>query len=87
MSGRIIDKASVRAFLGRPWAELEALKADHWREALDVDALATYRASEALWERLYEQGMTSNPASRAADLETHVRLRALLDRTAHVKAR
>jgi hypothetical protein len=67
-----LDKANVRAFLARPWARLAELKEQHWREALEADPLATFRASEALWERLFEAGL---------------RLRALLDRTGNVKAR
>lgn len=82
-----VTRANVRAFLARPWEQLGALKARHWREALEADPLATYRASEALWEVLSQQGHTTDPRARAADLEAHLRLRALLDRTAHVKAR
>ena len=78
---------NIRAFLSRPWEELEALKARHWREALEADPLVTYRASEALWERLHEQGQVDDPEARRADLEMHLRLRALFDRTAGVQAR
>lgn len=81
-----LDKANVRAFLARPWKRLAELKEQHWREALETDPLATFRASEALWERLFEAGHVTNEGERRADLEAHLRLRALLDRTGHVKA-
>ena len=75
---------NVRAFLARPWEELTTLKEKHWREALLADPLATFRASEALWEMLHEEGYTTNEVDRRADFESHLRLRALLDRTANV---
>jgi hypothetical protein len=80
-----ITKANLNRFLSRPWDELAALKARHWSEALEADPLATFRASEELWELLREQGHTIDPSERAADLEAHLHLRALLDRTRHVK--
>lgn len=82
-----LTAANVRAFLGRPWHELAALKERHWRDALAVDPLATFRASEALWEVLHELGHTTNAEERGADFEAHLRLRALLDRTANVEPR
>ena len=88
MSGHSrIDAANVRAFLGRPWGELARLKEQHWRDALLSDPLATFRASEALWQVLHDHGHTTNAAERRADLEAHLRLRALLDRTTHVRVR
>ncbi len=82
-----LTAANVRAFLARPWDELARLKERHWRDALLVDPLATFHASEALWEVLHELGHTTNEAERQADFEAHLRLRALLDRTAHVRSR
>ena len=77
----------MQAFLGRPWKELAELKDRHWREALAADPLATFRASEGLWEFLRAAGHTENETERDADLKAHLRLRELLDRTAHVNAR
>jgi hypothetical protein len=79
---RAITKANLNRFLSRPWDELAALKQRHWSEALEADPLATFHASEEL---LRESGHTTNPSERAADLDAHLRLRALLDRTSHVK--
>jgi hypothetical protein len=79
-----LTRANVRAFLDRPWGEVATLKEDHWRAALLADPLATFRASEALWEALHQEGHTTNEVERRADFEAHLRLRALLDRTAHV---
>ena len=80
-----ITKANLTRFLSRPWDELAELKQRHWSEALEADPLATFYASEELWELLRERGRTTNPSERAADLNAHLRLRALLDRTRHVK--
>jgi hypothetical protein len=80
-----ITKANLHRFLSRPWDELEALKQRHWSEALEADPLATFHASEELWELLREGGHTTNPSERAVDLDAHPRLRGLLDRTRHVK--
>jgi hypothetical protein len=86
-AGGKLTLENVQAFLARPWGELAALKEDHWRTALLTDPLATFRASEALWELLHEQGHTTNEAERRADFDAHLRLRALLDRTANVRPR
>ena len=80
-----ITKANLNRFLSRPWDELAALKQRHWSEALEADPLATFHASEELWELLRESGYTTSPTERAADLDAHLRFRALLDRTRHVK--
>ena len=80
-----ITKANLTRFLSRPWDELAALKQRHWSEALEADPLATFRASEELWELLRESGHTTNSSERAADFDAHIRLRALLDRTRNVK--
>jgi len=85
--GPKLTSSNVRAFLGRPWDQLARSKERHWREAHLADPLATFRASEALWEVLHETGHTTNERERQADLEAHLRLRALLDRTANVRPR
>ena len=82
-----LTAANVRAFLARPWDALTSLKEDHWRKALLADPLATFRASEALWELLEETGHTRNEEERNADFEAHLRLRASLDRAASVRSR
>ena len=89
MSARsaIISAANVRAFLSRPWSELAEKKRRHWRDALGKDPLATFHASEALWEILREQGHTTNAEERRADLDAHIRLRTLLDRAGRVLTR
>ena len=82
-----VTKENARAFLDRPWAELAELKERHWREALESDPLATFRISAELWAYLHRMGRTTNDAERQADFDAHRRLRALLDRTAHVRNR
>jgi hypothetical protein len=82
-----LNAANVRAYLGRPWDELTRAKEHHWREALRADPLATFHASEALWQLLRETGHTTNESERQEDYEAHLRLRALLDRTSNVRAR
>lgn len=85
--GAKLTPTNVRAFLGRPWDALAKSKERHWREANLADPLATFHASESLWEILHEAGHTTNESERSADLDAHLRLRALLDRTAHVRPR
>jgi hypothetical protein len=80
-----ITKANLSRFLSRPWDELAALKERHWSEALEADPLATFHASEELWELLRETGHTTSASERDEDLQAHLRLRALLDRTRDVK--
>lgn len=87
MSRTTIDRANVTAFLSRPWKRLATLKEEHWRGALAEDPLSTFHASEALWERMREMGHVTDVNERQADFEAHLRLRALLDRARHVKAR
>jgi hypothetical protein len=82
VSSNPLTRANVKAFLSRPWDELADLKLRHWREAHAKDPLATFRASESLWQVLRETGHTVDAVERQADLDAHLRLRALLDRTA-----
>lgn len=79
----MLDRDALRAFVARPWAEIEANK----REAL----AARYREApeahvEAVWA-LYEHLRELRPegpsdAERAADLEAHLATRRTLDRVA-----
>lgn len=76
---------NVRAFLARPWQALAKLKGDHWEQADAADPLSAFRASAELWELLHESGHTADPSLREADFASHLKLRALLDRTANVR--
>jgi hypothetical protein len=87
MTVRHLDPANVRAFLSRPWEKLAKLKEEHWADAFAADPLSTFFASESLWEVLHAEGHTTNASERAHDFEAHLRLRALLDRTALVRPR
>jgi hypothetical protein len=84
---RELTSENVRAYLGRPWGTLAQLKEAHWEQAYRTDPLSAFRASMDLWELLHQAGRIEDPAEREADLEAHLALRALLDRTAHVRPR
>lgn len=80
-----LDPAQLRDYAGREWGRPERLARAH-------------RAGQPLAQKvalaiaLYEAARASCPgwpdeATRRADFEAHLRLRALLDRAAHVGAR
>lgn len=80
-----LDPAELRAYARRDWGAPERLSrrrnanlpvADKVRLAIDLSAAA--RATRPDWP---------DDAARRADLETHLRVRALLDHAAHVGAR
>ena len=80
-----LDPAELRAYARRDWDAPERLSrrrrvnlpvADKVRLAIDLSEAA--RATRPDWP---------NDATRRADLESHLRVRALLDRAAHVGAR
>lgn len=81
MSTRPITPDNARAFLSRPWAELEDLKRERWSRALRRDPTIAARASEELADFMRGVGdALQAPEARRADFESHVRLRALLER-------
>ena len=80
-----LDPAELRAYARRDWGAPERLSrrrnanlpvADKVRLAIALSEAA--RATRPDWP---------DDAARRADLETHLRVRALLDRAAHVGAR
>jgi hypothetical protein len=80
-----LDPATLRAYAARDWQAPERLaRAGRARQPI-ADKVAIAIA-------LYEAAKRTNPtwpdeATREADLAAHQRLRALLDRAAHVGAR
>jgi hypothetical protein len=76
-----MERALIRSFATRPWAEVQEAKRDWWaRQYRDRGAAATLESSHALFEhaRLVRPGF---PAARdvAADLAHHVELKRQID--------
>jgi hypothetical protein len=76
------DRASVRAFLDRPWDDLARLKADYWRAwKARHGALGALRMAEELrQEMLALRPDWPSPAERLEDLKTHLRVSEALRR-------
>nr|MBA2319878.1 hypothetical protein [Deltaproteobacteria bacterium] len=80
-----LDPADLRAYAARDWGAPERLaRAHRARQPVEQKvaiAVALYEAARATLPGWPDE------ATRRADLAAHVRLRALLDRAAHVGAR
>ena len=76
----------VRAYAQRAWQEAERLKQEHWaREIAERGPLATFEASQALWEHMRSlRPDWPSPEERCEDFAHHVALKQLIDRTAGV---
>jgi hypothetical protein len=83
-----VTRAELEEYLGRPWSELEDSRRRFWAERYAAEGpAATLAASRVLWQRMKAvRPEWPDEAERAADFEHHVRLKALLDRTADVDA-
>ena len=80
--------AAVRAYVSRPWAEMEDAKKEHWAQVWrEQGPSATVRAGWALWEHARRM-LPDWPSTeeRAADFAHHVELRAKLDRVGRALA-
>ena len=79
----MLDPDALRAFVNRPWAEVEAAKRDYiaarYREDPDAHVEAVWALSEHLRE-LRPDGPTAE--ERAADLEGHIAMRRAFERVA-----
>lgn len=74
----------VRAYARREWHLVEALDQEHWvRELSERGPLATFAASQALWEhmRALRPDWPSDD-ERRRDLADHIALKRLIDRAA-----
>lgn len=74
----------VRAYAQRAWHVAEALEQEHWaRELSERGLLATFTASQALWEhmRALRPDWPSDD-ERRQDLADHIALKKLIDRAA-----
>ena len=81
-----MKQEDVRAYAQRAWPRAERLKQEHWaREIAERGPLATFEASQALWEHMRSlRPDWPSPDDRRADLAHHVALKQLIDRTAGV---
>ena len=80
-----MDPLAVRSFMRRAYDVVAESKQDHWaRRFREEGGDATWRAGQALREhvKLVRPDWPSED-DRAEDLEHHIELRRLLDRTAH----
>lgn len=80
-----LDPDELRAFASRDWASPE-------RSARQARAALSPAEKSRLAVALYESAKKTRPdwptdADRKADLDTHLRVHALLDRAAHVGRR
>ena len=86
---RPLDPESARAYLQRGWGEAKALDRAHWAsERRDRGSAATLEIASSLFEHMRRvRPEWPTPEEARVDLEHHVRLKALLDRTARVVGR
>jgi hypothetical protein len=76
-----MNAEDLRAYARRDWRAAEVRKRDHWaRELAERGALATFEASQALWEHVRcIRPDWPTPEERRADLAHHVALKRALD--------
>ena len=79
-----MDAAEIRAYMRRDWDAVASMKSDYWAERFRQDRLATWRASQAMLLHASRVGSSlATTGDRDADLDVHLRLRSILDRSAH----
>ena len=76
-----MNAEDLRAYAQRDWHAAEMRKRDHWaREVAERGSLATFEASQALWEHVRcLRPDWPTPEERRADLAHHVALKRALD--------
>ena len=78
-----MKREDLRAYAQRAWHAAETLKQEDWaREVAERGPLATFEASQALWEHMRFLRPDWPPEERRADLAHHVALKQLIDRAA-----
>jgi len=79
-----VNPEDLRAYARRAWHAVEALKQEHWaREVAERGCLATFEASQALWEHMRRlRPDWPSPEERREDLAHHVALKCAIDRAA-----
>ncbi len=83
-SDAILDDVNLddlRAYARRDWRAAERGKREYWaREVAERGPLATFEASQALWEHMRRlRPDWPSPEERRADLAHHVALKRALD--------
>jgi hypothetical protein len=83
----VLDPEVLRAFVSRPWAEIEERKraalAERYRADPDAHVERVWALAEHLGELRRERGLEGQiAAERAADLEAHVAMRRAFERAA-----
>jgi len=75
--------ADLRAYAGRDWHLVAALKREHWARELARGPLATFEASEALRTHMCRlRPDWPSERERREDLEHHIALKRAIDRAA-----
>ncbi len=76
-----MNPEDLRAYARRNWRAAEMRKREHWaREVAERGPLATFEASQALWEHMRRlRPDWPSPEERRADLAHHVALKRALD--------
>jgi len=76
-----MDPRDLKAYAQRNWRAAERRKREHWaREVVERDPLATFLASQALWEHMRRlRPEWPSPEERRADLAHHVAVKHALD--------
>ncbi len=79
-----MKREDLRAYALRAWHAAETLKQEHWaREVAERGPLATFEASQALWEHMRSlRPEWPSPDDRREDLAHHIALKQLIDRAA-----
>jgi hypothetical protein len=79
-----VNPDDLRAYAGRDWRGAEWRKREHWaREIALRGPLATFEASQALWEHMRRlRPDWPPPEERRADLAHHIALKRALDKAA-----
>jgi hypothetical protein len=79
-----VNPADLRAYARRDWRAAEIRKREYWaREVAERGPLATFLASQALWEHMRRlRPDWPSPEERRADLAHHIALKHALDRAA-----
>ncbi len=79
-----VNPDDVRAYARRAWEAAEMLKREHWaREIAQRGPLATFEASQALWEHMRRlRPDWPSPDDRREDLAHHIALKSAIDAAA-----
>jgi hypothetical protein len=83
-----VDERAIREFVNRPWQEVADAKTAFWAGRFAQDQQVSWRAAQALLDHVRRvQSTFPDDRERDADLDSHLMLRARIDRAAHAFTR